>query len=206
MNMNTDAIIHSRRGQTLVEALIALSVLTVGFIGIVTLLNKSFELNRTTTNDTQATYLASEGIELAKNLIDYDAYYGFSTDIPGNPENIDWGCSFGLSPGQQGDYALDYTVAPPTDPSTSCYVPPKVGGAVATDHLYIDPSTHLYSYNVTGIATDFTRDVYITAVSSTPPQIPPQSYEFDVRSVVGWEDGLVSNTITLEDHFYNWYP
>ena len=61
---------HSRRGQTLVEALVALSILTTGFFGIVSLLTKSFQLNRTTMNDTQATYLAAEGIEIAKNLID----------------------------------------------------------------------------------------------------------------------------------------
>jgi Tfp pilus assembly protein PilV len=39
--------IHSRRGQTLVEALVALSILTVGFVGVVVLLTKSFQLNRT---------------------------------------------------------------------------------------------------------------------------------------------------------------
>ena len=70
--------LHSHRGQTLVEALVALSILTVGFVGIVTLLTKSFQLNRTTSNDTQATYLAAEGIEIAKTSINYDVYYGLS--------------------------------------------------------------------------------------------------------------------------------
>jgi hypothetical protein len=182
-------LINSRRGQTLVEALVALSILTTGFIGIVALLNKSFQLNRTTADDTQATYLASEGVELAKNIIDYDVYYG-------NSSTIDWGCSFGLGSGQERDYALAYNFAP-----NGCSSPPVIPGAT-TDHLYIDPSTHLYSYIATGAATDFTRDVYITAVSSTPTQ----SYEFDVQSVVTWANAGASNSITLEDHFYNWYP
>ncbi len=189
-------LINSRRGQTLVEALVALSILSMGFVGIVTLLNKSFQLNRTTTNDMQATYLASEGVELAKNLIDYDVYYGFAQ----GSSTIDWNCSFGLGPGQERDYALDYTTAPPADPSPSCLVL----SPLSSDKLYIDPSTHLYSYNNSGAATDFTRDVYVTAVPSTSN--PAQSYEFDVLSVVGWTNAGVSNSIKLEDHFYNWYP
>jgi len=193
-----DTIIHSRRGQTLVEALVALSILTIGFIGIVTLLNRSFQLNRTTTNDTQATYLASEGIELAKNLIDYDVYFGFSTNPPSGPENIDWDCSFGLGAGNTADYALAYDVAP-----LGCAPPPRIPNDT-TDRLYIDPSTHLYSYDITGVATGFTRDVYITAVPSTSD--PTKSYEFDVQSVVGWTNDGVPDSITLEDHFYNWYP
>jgi hypothetical protein len=45
--------------------------------------------------------------------------------------------------------------------------------------------------------TDFTRDVRITAVSGN---------ELDVQSIVAWSAGSQSNTITLEDHFYDWHP
>ena len=83
---------HSRRGQTLVEALVALSILTVGFVGIIVLLTRSFQLNRTTANDTQATYLAAEGIEVAKNLIDHDVY----EQLSGN-SSYSWGSCFPYS-------------------------------------------------------------------------------------------------------------
>jgi hypothetical protein len=186
-------IIHSRRGQTLVEALVALSILTVGFAGIVTLLNRSFELNRTTTDDTQATYLASEGIEIAKNIIDYDVYYGLGQST----STIDWGCSFDQPLGQPVDYALEYDTSP-----TQCATPALV--STVGDKLYFDPATDLYTYSNIYTPTDFTRDVYITAVAD--PSTPNNSYEFDVLSVVTWTAGATSNTVKLEDHFYNWYP
>ena len=54
--------------------MVAITVLTVGFLGISSLLSQSLALNRVTTNEITATYLASEGIEIAKNLIDHDVY------------------------------------------------------------------------------------------------------------------------------------
>lgn len=181
------SFIHSRRGQTLVEALVALSILTTGFVGIVALLTKSFQLNRTTTDNTQATYLAAEGIEVAKNIIDYDGYYGLAQSA----HTDDWGCSFGLSAGQSVDYALAYDT---TVTDCSAPLPP-----LTTDQLYLAPS-HLYTYNDFGAAaTDFKRDVWITVPAGSPN-------ELDVRSVVTWSSGSLSNTITLEDHFYDWRP
>lgn len=173
---------NSRRGQTLVEALIALSILTTGFVGIVGLLTRSFQLNRTTADDTQATYLAAEGIEVAKNIIDYDVYYGLAQG------NGDWGCSFDLNVGQKADYALEYDTVPPAN----CSPMPQL----TSDQLYFSSSTDLYTYSSFGNpATDFTRDVWITAASSD---------ELDVQSIVTWHNGGLSNTITLEDVFYNW--
>ncbi len=183
--------IHSRRGQTLVEALVALSILTVGFLGIITLLTKSFQLNRITSDDTQATYLASEGIELAKNIIDYDVYCGFAQST----STVDWGVSFGLGPGQNGDYALEYNTVPP--PCTSPGSLPQL----ISNKLYFNPDTYLYTYSNSppAVATDFTRDVKISVPVGSP-------YELDVQSIVTWNTGSQSNSITLEDHFYNWHP
>ena len=187
-----ESLIHSRRGQTLVEALVALSILTVGFVGIVSLLAKSFQLNRTAADDTQATYLAAEGIEIAKNIIDYDVYYGLS--IPPAGSVNDWECSFLLNAGQTADYALDYDTTPSPDCVTA--LSPMTAGS---DKLYFNPATDLYTYSNIYTPTDFTRDVHISVPAGSPN-------ELDVQSVVTWTNGLLSNTITLEDHFYSWHP
>lgn len=182
------SLTYSRRGQTLVEALVALSLLTMGFIGIATLLTKSFQLDRTAADETQGTYLAAEGIEVAKNIIDYDVYYGL-------PKNNYWECSFQLSEGQSKDYALAYDTTPPAN----CAAMSPMGSATGDDKLYFDASTSLYSYDNIYTPTDFTRDVDISVPSSSPN-------ELDVQSVVTWNNGNLSNTITLEDHFYSWHP
>ncbi len=59
-----------RKGQALVEAIVALSVLLVGFLSLISLLNNSLGLSRVVVENYIATYLAAEGIEYVKNVID----------------------------------------------------------------------------------------------------------------------------------------
>ncbi|HEY5221336.1 MAG TPA: prepilin-type N-terminal cleavage/methylation domain-containing protein [Candidatus Paceibacterota bacterium] len=179
-------LIHSRRGQTLVEALVALSILTMGLAGIVVLLNQSLQLNRTTTNDTQATYLASEGIEIVKNMIDHDVYKGL-------PVNDDWDASFS----QSGYYwNIDYETTSTTG------LPVRANQMQATP-LYYNSTTNMFGYSAVGAApTNFVRNIKITNIDNS--NLVP--VEIDVQSIVTWTNGGNSNAITLEDHFYDWHP
>lgn len=168
----------SRRGQTIIEAMIALSVLTSGFLGIVALLSRSFFLNRVTSDSLTATYLASEGIELAKNLIDHDVYAHLA--IP--PQGAGWDTTFGAG----GNYELDYA----TCTSGAC-IPTIFTGST----LKFDPATGRYSYSGPN-PTGFARLIRITV---------PNANEIVVSSIVTWSTGiLTSQSIDLEDHFYNW--
>jgi len=70
-------ILDSRRvGQTLIETLVAVSVLTAGFLGIVTLLSRSLGLNRVVSDNYTASYLAAEGAEVIKNILDSNSIGG----------------------------------------------------------------------------------------------------------------------------------
>ncbi len=162
-----------RRGQTLIEALLALSMITISFMGIMSLLSKSFFYNRVVADQLKATYLASEGIELAKSFIDHDLF-----------AQTGWGNCFNGGT----DYEIDYTMngcndlLPITVPATP---------------LRFDPATNKYSYQVTAGSTNsnFSRDVRVTVSGD----------EIIVKSIVTWSTGPVtSQSINLEDHFYNW--
>lgn len=61
---------HNQRGQLLIEAMIAISIITVGILGVLALLSRSLTLNRVVADQYTATYLAAEGIEVVKNIID----------------------------------------------------------------------------------------------------------------------------------------
>lgn len=61
---------NNRRGQLLIEAMIAISIITVGILGVLALLSRSLTLNRVVADQYTATYLAAEGIEVVKNVID----------------------------------------------------------------------------------------------------------------------------------------
>lgn len=91
--MRTSRSGHSFAGQALIEVLVAVSILTIGMLGVVTLLNRALSLNRVISDNYTATYLAAEGVELAKNLIDARAARG------------GWGNAL---PAPAGAYELDY--------------------------------------------------------------------------------------------------
>ncbi|MGC9968154.1 MAG: hypothetical protein ABSC29_00250 [Minisyncoccia bacterium] len=176
------------KGQSLLEVMIALTMLTTGLLGIASLLGQSFFLGRVIADEAVATYLASEGIEIAKNLIDHDVYAHLA--VP--PAGLGWGSCFGTAAANTGgnDFQLDYT-------TTDCA---EIASYDGTRHLNLDPNTHLYSYQVTAgaVATVFTRDVRVAV---------PNANEIVVSSIVRWSTGpLASQSINLEDRFYNWHP
>ncbi len=163
--------------------MIAISLLTVGFIGIAALLSQSLYLTRVISDQTTATYLASEGIELAKNLIDHDVYMHLAGLGTG------WGTCFNISNPGTTEIELDYT-------SLDCSK-----AYFAGDFLQFDPVTGLYGYSSdlpaadNPIPTKFTREIDINL----------QGNEITVNSKVRWNTGaFTSQSVNLEDHFYNW--
>ncbi len=175
------SVLHpsSQKGQSLIEVMVAITMLTVGFLGISSLLSRSLALNRVVTNQLTATYLASEGIEIAKNLIDHDVYGQSSGATTG------WGSCFNKG---RTDFELDYTTI---DCSTlASFVFPG-------DPLWYHPDTHLYDYNESGgIATSFTRRI----------RVEMSGDEITVIAIVYWPGfGGSAGSINLEDHFYKWY-
>jgi hypothetical protein len=160
--------------------MVAITMLTVGLFGMSSLLSQSLALNRVTTNEVTATYLASEGIEIAKNLIDHDVY-GQSAGAGG------WGACFAAG----GDFELDYA-------TTDCHSLNRFVGA--GDSLDYHADTHLYDYNENGsgggTVTGFTREI----------KVQTNGDEITVNAIVSWSgfNGAPGN-INLEDHFYKWY-
>lgn len=59
-----------KKGQLLIESGIAISILVIGLLGIFGLLSRSLSLNNVVSSRYIASNLASEGIEVVKNLID----------------------------------------------------------------------------------------------------------------------------------------
>jgi len=78
---------HSNKnsGQLLIELLVALSILTTGFFAVLGLLSRSIGLNRVVSDSYIATYLAAEGIEVARNIFDINSAQGLPWDSDFNP-------------------------------------------------------------------------------------------------------------------------
>ena len=57
-------------GQLIIESMIGISIAVVGILGVLTLLSRSISLNRVVSDQFTGAYLAAEGVEITKNLID----------------------------------------------------------------------------------------------------------------------------------------
>src|SRR5437868_4954462 len=153
----------TRSGQSLVEALIAIGVLVMGFMGILTLVNQSAGLTRVVANNFIGSYLAAEGIEVIKSLQDSNYlqgrpfYEGFTSCSNANDPcewEVQWDSKWeNYRPGGH---------------------PPAYGG----NTLNYDPNQDIYSYGG-GIPTSFKRKV--TVVLSGSP-----ANELTVSSRVLW--------------------
>jgi hypothetical protein len=174
-----------RKGQMIVEAIVALSVLTMGFFGILTLLSRSTALTRNVSDHYIATYLAAEGIEIIKSLIDSNVI---------NKNTRLW--NEGLkppAPGVMGLYIVD----------TTDENPDQIRSAAGRVSLYFDPSNKLYTHEIGGnLPTPYQRFIRIWYVPGNDPDGP----EMQVISTVRWEDNGNLKQVILEDHFYNWRP
>ncbi len=71
----------------MIEAVVAITLITVGLVGIYSFISRSFSLNRVVADQYIGNYLAAEGIEVAKNLLSAE------------------------SPPANGDYELEYKSA-----------------------------------------------------------------------------------------------
>ncbi|OGG39633.1 hypothetical protein A2116_00660 [Candidatus Jorgensenbacteria bacterium GWA1_49_17] len=68
--MNKRLRMKDRQGNLLIESIVSISVVLIGFLGVFGLLSRSLSINKDIGQKFVATYLAAEGIEVVKSLID----------------------------------------------------------------------------------------------------------------------------------------
>lgn len=164
-----------REGSFLVESIVALSLVVTGILGIVVLLTRSLGLTANVSQRAVAAYLAAEGIEVTKNIID--------TAIA-TPAGRGWSFVSGLSPA----FEVEYNSVNPLG---------LTGGVTESRRsLQFNPADGTYSYG--GVQdTPFKRTIRV-AVN------PLNSDEVQVNAEVKWTVRGTEETLNLEDHFWNW--
>lgn len=162
------------KGQMLIELMVALGVLTIGFLGMVTLLSKAISLNRTISENYQATYLATEGVEIIKNLLDANLLQAKS-----------WNAGFGTGKTYEVQYDSSWA---------SGREPLEVLNNSDLRKLRMN-GDGFFNYT-DGANTPFTRKILISLVGSYEVQVN------SVVSWTSRGGGTFEANI--EDHFYNW--
>ncbi len=172
-----------RKGQIMLESIVAISVIIIALLGIFNLLSRSLSVNRVAGNQYVAANLASEGIEVVKNLIDNNVIQATA-----------W--NNGLS---EGIYEISYDsagIGPSEliDSNPDNCAPDNI--RQNAQPLTFDPATGRYAYGFPS-ETIYKRAVCIKSLTGGD--------ELKVNSVVTWIGrGDAEFEINLEDHFFNW--
>ena len=100
-------------GQILGEAVVAMGLITLGVFSIFGFFTNSLKEVRTVTDQTIATHLAAEGLEITKNILDANTFV----------EDASWDAGF-----SDGDYEVSYNsdenkLSPYNDNDHICYNP-----------------------------------------------------------------------------------
>lgn len=127
-------LVGNNSGQLLIEAVVAMGVISVGLLGVFSVLSNSLAISKVTSNQYVGTYLAEEGIEVVKNMIDTN--------------QTAW--NLNLVQGSAYKFAVEYDSATPNV-------------ADLGQPLRFDPSTGLYNYE-TGNSTTFVRTITVTSL------------------------------------------
>lgn len=167
----------SLKGFTLVETLVAISILMVSIVGPMYSVFQAVQTTYIARDQLIATSLAQEGVEYIRNTRDSNYLYNL-----GHPSGmVNW--MNGLAPCTGGNTCMvDATnTQAPTTCAASCL--PLVVSA-----------TNLYAYG-SGTTTRFTRSVNINTVSAN---------EVVVLVTVSWINARVPYSVVVTEHLYNW--
>ena len=208
------AVVYDSKGFSLVEVLVAISLLLIALVGPMTYLTRTSQSTEVANQRVVATFLAQEGIELVQKLRDdiilSSSPFSSSQDPPSQDEG--WqdfisnlnvagcfgsiGCAVEMG-GTHGDVQLHQC----TDP----------GANRSECRLYLDTSSDRNSWYTYVGGTGSTQTPYTRRIILNTPSIDPlgELREIYVSSVVTWRTGSflrtnrVESTTTLFNIFYD---
>jgi len=153
----------SCRGSILIESIVGISVSVIAMAGIFGLLSRSIAINKNLGQKLTATYLAAEGIEIVKSIIDANAANGriWNEDV------------------SAGNYEVVYDTA---------LLPSAISGE-SDNPLLFDDSSGLYQYD-SGTETQFLRTAKISDISSDEIEVVSEVVwtERGISKIVSLED------------------
>lgn len=191
----------NQKGQSLVEALIAVSIILVGVISIVTLAVVSIRASSVKSGEVVALNLAREGLEVVKNMRDSN---WLAEEDPWT-NNMLYSQAIPYFDYQNISWSLEPTISPTAD-----QIVYKTGGGLyyqSDEHLMTQPQpTQFRRYLMIDlICHNASEDENIVGVDSGCGE-EERIVGLRVLSHVEWIDRGETYQVELEDRFYNWKP
>lgn len=169
------------RGFTLVETLVAITVVTTAIVGPLYAVQQSLNASRSAKDQLIASSLAQEGVEFARYV--RDSNYLYVLRNPGS--NISW------------LYGIDGTGDSTNCFTADCVVDPVYGSVSNTiQPLYIN-SSGIYTQQQNGTPSLFTRTIRFAAVSGSTTEV--------IATVtVTWTYKGTTRSVVIREHLHNW--
>lgn len=172
----------NHKGFTLLEITVVIYIISLGLIGIMSLVNQNIQVSYINKNELIASQLAQEGLELVRNIRDsnwlkeYNWKNGNGTD---NKTDI-----------VQSDGSYNYTIDYLGNINESI-------NSIDNARLYINGSG-FYNHISSGTPTPFYRLIEVIDNS------PPNDYYITVKATVRWKEKNRTHDYMAQTLLYNW--
>ena len=193
----------NQHGFSLIETLIAVSILMIAIAGPLALVQAGLFSSIHQRNQVTATYLAQEALEYIKNWRDTNSYTQYDPSTIAN------------------NWLAGPDRAPLTDTcalsSGGCYVDPhgsltggnhfiqSVSSFSGDGYLYSTAGVFSYSYDTRGTITPYKRTVFITPVNNYDSGTGTHNDdEVTVTVTMSWKDNALPRTYTVSENIYNY--
>lgn len=200
---------QGKAGFTLLETVVALTVILAAVVGPVSLITKSLSAFSFSKNKLIAVNLAQEGIELARLIRENNIACAHASSNEAWP----WNSDPAGGPLGRTRVKLDAQNMRPTsdgvrNPCGSAVImSPVLSRSCSEPLLYqSDPvlaNAGTYGYQ-NGSPTIFSRCIDVVSPPDGPDSDIPAADQMDVISTVTWNDRGRDQSMTLRERFYNW--
>lgn len=182
---------NSKKGFTLVETMVAISVLMFAILGPLSIASSGLMNARIARDQVTAFYLAQEGLEFVRYVRDTNYL-----DDPTSTDEGQWLADLGdcmASEGCQIDVASYFA----TESRNLSEIISRCDRSGCFP-LGIDEVTGLYTYNNSDRYSPFTRTVRVTEIGDA-------NNEIHVEATVSWQTGLSKKEVVLSENVRNIY-
>mgnify|MGYP001592018519 CR=1 FL=1 len=190
IHIHTKGVQKYNKGFTLVETLIAVTILATAVAGTMTIAFQGLRGAQLAKDELVASYLAQEGVDFIRAWRDQNYLSGLVT----SPDDADWVSGLVNGAGGAPCATANGCTVDMTDPTSA----PDICGGVCNP-LTFDPADGLYSQEAAGgtrVNSPFTRTIRMSSLSANKYHI--------VTVTMTWQTGPISRQLVLREVLSNW--
>jgi prepilin-type N-terminal cleavage/methylation domain-containing protein len=162
---NTNSQIKKKRGFTIVETLVAISILSISITATFTAVQNGLRSSLVAKDQTTAFYLAQEAVEYIKNIRDENALYNINVAIEESGTERDWLDGIASSVSDPCYFGKVCIIDSPAKTVTFCdSAPIDTVPPYKCDNLRQNEDTGLFGYNSGWDLTNFKREIQIEEI------------------------------------------